>query len=158
MYYVVFLWDTLSVLCLASWYMLQNVHTYMHTWMKYWACMHVLDYFICSYRLDYCGIAMLTMGSFVPWLYYSFYCRVIPMIIYLVLIFILGTTCIVVSMWDKFAQPKFRPVRAGNKSTFHFIYFNFVKLTLWCNTISCNLTTTIRFLLVVYLRKCVGGL
>lgn len=64
-------------------------------------------------KLDYCGIAMLTMGSFVPWLYYSFYCRVIPMIIYLVLIFILGTTCIVVSMWDKFAQPKFRPVRAG---------------------------------------------
>lgn len=64
-------------------------------------------------KLDYCGIALLTMGSFVPWLYYSFYCRLEPKITYLALIFVLGTGCIVVSMWDKFAQPKFRPVRAG---------------------------------------------
>ncbi|ELU03194.1 hypothetical protein CAPTEDRAFT_195586 [Capitella teleta] len=64
-------------------------------------------------KLDYCGIAVLTMGSFVPWLYYSFYCRMEPKIIYLVLIFVLGIGCIVVSMWDKFAEPKFRPVRAG---------------------------------------------
>merc|ERR1719458_2422986 len=25
-------------------------------------------------KLDYCGIAFLIVGSFVPWLYYSFYC------------------------------------------------------------------------------------
>ena len=25
-------------------------------------------------KFDYCGIAFLTVGSFVPWLYYSFYC------------------------------------------------------------------------------------
>ena len=68
------------------------------------------------FRLDYCGIAMLTMGSFVPWLYYSFYCRRAAKISYLVTIFVLGTTCIVVSMWDKFAEPKFRPVRAGKHS------------------------------------------
>lgn len=64
-------------------------------------------------KLDYCGIALLTMGSFVPWLYYSFYCRTPTKITYLVLIFILGSACIVVSMWDKFAEPKYRPVRAG---------------------------------------------
>lgn len=64
-------------------------------------------------KLDYCGIALLTMGSFVPWLYYSFYCRMETKITYLALIFVLGTFCIVVSMWDKFAEPKFRPVRAG---------------------------------------------
>ena len=64
-------------------------------------------------RLDYCGIALLTMGSFVPWLYYSFYCRREPKIVYLVLIFVLGTACIVVSMWDRFAEPKFRAIRAG---------------------------------------------
>lgn len=64
-------------------------------------------------KLDYCGIALLTMGSFVPWLYYSFYCRIEPKIAYIILIFILGTACIIVSMWDKFAEPKFRPVRAG---------------------------------------------
>ena len=39
------------------------------------------------YRLDYCGIALLTVGSFVPWLYYSFYCRLEPKITYLALIF-----------------------------------------------------------------------
>lgn len=66
-----------------------------------------------AFRLDYCGIALLTMGSFVPWLYYSFYCRMSPKIVYLVLIFVLGTACIVVSMWDKFAEPKYRPLRAG---------------------------------------------
>ena len=66
-----------------------------------------------SSRLDYCGIALLTIGSFVPWLYYSFYCRLEPKVTYLVLIFFLGTSCIVVSMWDKFAQPQYRPVRAG---------------------------------------------
>jgi len=64
-------------------------------------------------KLDYCGIALLTMGSFVPWLYYSFYCRMGPKIAYLTLIFTLGTSCIIVSMWDKFAEPKYRPVRAG---------------------------------------------
>lgn len=64
-------------------------------------------------KLDYCGIALLTMGSFVPWLYYSFYCTTAPKISYMVLIFVLGTACIVVSMWDKFAEPQFRPIRAG---------------------------------------------
>lgn len=64
-------------------------------------------------KLDYCGIAILTMGSFVPWLYYSFYCRIGPKIGYLVLIFVLGTSCIVVSLWDKFSEPEFRGLRAG---------------------------------------------
>ncbi|KAI0223902.1 Adiponectin receptor protein [Lamellibrachia satsuma] len=64
-------------------------------------------------KLDYCGIALLTMGSFVPWLYYSFYCRTEPKIAYMALIFILGTISIIVSMWDKFAEPKYRPLRAG---------------------------------------------
>ncbi|XP_052072529.1 adiponectin receptor protein-like [Mytilus californianus] len=64
-------------------------------------------------KLDYCGIAILTMGSFVPWLYYSFYCRLVPKIAYLVLIFVLGTICIVVSLFDKFREPQFRGIRAG---------------------------------------------
>lgn len=63
-------------------------------------------------KLDYCGIAFLEMGSFVPWLYYSFYCRLGVKIIYLALIFTLGTTCIVVSLWDRFSEPRFRALRA----------------------------------------------
>lgn len=53
------------------------------------------------------------MGSFVPWLYYAFYCDALPKIAYLVLIGILGISCIVVSLWDKFSTPQFRAVRAG---------------------------------------------
>jgi len=63
-------------------------------------------------KLDYCGIALLTMGSFVPWLYYSFYCRMAAKITYLTLIFTLGAACITVAMWDKFAEAKYRSVRA----------------------------------------------
>lgn len=53
------------------------------------------------------------MGSFVPWLYYAFYCDALPKITYLVLIGMLGFSCIVVSLWDKFSTPQFRVVRAG---------------------------------------------
>lgn len=64
-------------------------------------------------KLDYCGIALLIVGSFVPWLYYSFYCRLSPKIAYLTLVITLGIACIVISMWDKFGEPQFRPFRAG---------------------------------------------
>jgi len=64
-------------------------------------------------KLDYCGIAFLTVGSFIPWLYYSFYCRFIPKVVYMTLIVILGTFALIVSMFDKFATPPYRPLRAG---------------------------------------------
>ncbi|XP_072423783.1 adiponectin receptor protein 1-like [Chiloscyllium punctatum] len=64
-------------------------------------------------KLDYSGIALLIMGSFVPWLYYSFYCSPQPRLIYLVIICVLGITAIVVSQWDRFATPQYRAVRAG---------------------------------------------
>ncbi|KAK2147973.1 hypothetical protein LSH36_524g01073 [Paralvinella palmiformis] len=64
-------------------------------------------------KLDYCGIALLTMGSFIPWCYYSFYTSLNWMIFYIIFITLIGTLCIVVSMWDKFAEPHFRPLRAG---------------------------------------------
>ncbi|KAF6200801.1 hypothetical protein GE061_005247, partial [Apolygus lucorum] len=64
-------------------------------------------------KLDYCGIAILIMGSFVPWLYYGFYCQVRPMIIYLTIVIVLGICAVVVSLWDKFSESRFRPLRAG---------------------------------------------
>lgn len=67
--------------------------------------------FLC--RIDYCGISILTIGSFVPWLYYAFYCESVPKVVYLILIGMLGVSCIVVSMWDKFREPEFRAIRAG---------------------------------------------
>ncbi|XP_073973027.1 adiponectin receptor isoform X2 [Rhodnius prolixus] len=64
-------------------------------------------------KLDYCGIAILITGSFVPWLYYGFYCQIRPRIIYLTVVIVLGIASIVVSLWDKFSESRFRPLRAG---------------------------------------------
>ncbi|XP_032828190.2 adiponectin receptor protein 1 isoform X2 [Petromyzon marinus] len=64
-------------------------------------------------KLDYSGIALLIMGSFVPWLYYSFYCSPQPRLIYLVIVCVLGVAAIVVSQWERFSTPAYRAVRAG---------------------------------------------
>ncbi|XP_061524440.1 adiponectin receptor protein 2-like [Phycodurus eques] len=64
-------------------------------------------------KLDYSGIAFLIMGSFVPWLYYSFYCSPQPCIIYLLVVCVLGLSAITVSQCDFFATPQYRGVRAG---------------------------------------------
>ncbi|GLD73616.1 adiponectin receptor protein 2, partial [Lates japonicus] len=58
------------------------------------------------------GIAFLIMGSFVPWLYYSFYCSPQPCFIYLIVVCILGLSAITVSQCDFFATPQYRGVRA----------------------------------------------
>lgn len=78
------------------------------------------ELFIYLLRLDYCGIAILIMGSFVPWLYYGFYCEPYSWMLYLVLIVALGLVSMVVALWDKFSDPELRPLRAG-------IFINFLK-------------------------------
>merc|ERR1712223_1116341 len=69
-------------------------------------------------KFDYCGISFLTVGSFVPWLYYSFYCDWKPQLIYLSIVILLGIGAVVVSTFDFFAGPRFRPLRAGVFITF----------------------------------------
>ncbi|GAB6026921.1 hypothetical protein CHUAL_013564 [Chamberlinius hualienensis] len=64
-------------------------------------------------KLDYCGIALLIIGSFIPWLYYGFYCEFQPKLIYLIVVVVLGITAVIVSLWDRFGEPKFRWLRAG---------------------------------------------
>ena len=53
------------------------------------------------------------MGSFVPWLYYSFYCSPQPRLIYLTIVCVLGIAAIIVAQWDRFSTPRHRPTRAG---------------------------------------------
>lgn len=53
------------------------------------------------------------MGSFVPWVYYGFYCHYEHKVIYLSVVMVLGIVSIVVSLWDKFSEPNLRPLRAG---------------------------------------------
>lgn len=55
---------------------------------------------------------MLIVGSFIPWIYYGFYCRTLAMTIYISMITVLGLAALVVSLWNKFAAPKYRPLRA----------------------------------------------
>jgi len=64
-------------------------------------------------KFDYCGIAVLIMGSFVPWLYYGFYCDRKPKLIYMVAVLLLGVSTIIVSLWDKFSTPRYRPLRTS---------------------------------------------
>lgn len=63
-------------------------------------------------KLDYCGIAVLIMVSFVPWLYYGFYCHLYSKLVYTCVVLILGFSSIIVSCWDRFSEPALRPLRA----------------------------------------------
>lgn len=83
------------------------------SWMYHTMSCHSPSVAYVFAKLDYCGIAILTMGSFVPWLYYSFYCHFLTKLAYIVSICVLGCAAIVVSLWEKFAIPRFRPLRAG---------------------------------------------
>jgi adiponectin receptor len=81
--------------------------------------------------LDYMGISLLIIGSFIPWIYYGFYCRREPKVTYIAMIVVVGIGAIVVSLWDKFSESRYRPLRAGVFvamassgiiPTVHFIY------------------------------------
>jgi len=63
-------------------------------------------------KLDYVGISLLTVGSFVPWIYYGFYCQFLPKVVYLTTISVLGLAAIIVTMMDQFSTTAYRPVRA----------------------------------------------
>jgi adiponectin receptor len=63
-------------------------------------------------KLDYTGISLLIIGSFIPWLYYGFYCRPLPKYLYISMITVFGFAAIIVSMSNKFTQPDFRHIRA----------------------------------------------
>lgn len=82
----------------------------------------------CLLRLDYSGIALLIMGSFVPWLYYSFYCSPQPRLIYLTIVCVLGIAAIIVAQWDRFSTPRHRPTRAGQDKCLLFGECNLVNI------------------------------
>ncbi|XP_076373600.1 adiponectin receptor protein-like isoform X1 [Tachypleus tridentatus] len=90
-----------AILCLGMSFTFHTVHCHSEKVGKLFS------------KLDYCGIALLIIGSFVPWLYYGFYCNFHPRLIYLILVTVLGAAAIIVSLWDKFSEPRFRPLRTG---------------------------------------------
>lgn len=62
-------------------------------------------------RADYAGIVLLIVGSFVPTLYYSFYCHVELMTLYLSTIVILGTITLSFCILERFSLPEYRATR-----------------------------------------------
>ncbi|KND89447.1 ADIPOR-like receptor IZH2 [Tolypocladium ophioglossoides CBS 100239] len=63
-------------------------------------------------KLDYMGIVALIVGSYVPALYYGFFCRPMLLAVYLGLICLLGVGCAAVSWIEQFRTPRWRPYRA----------------------------------------------
>jgi len=63
-------------------------------------------------KLDYVGISILTVGSYVPWTYYGFYCHPTSQAVYMGVIILLSVLTIILTLADRFATPVFRPLRA----------------------------------------------
>ncbi|CAK7563673.1 MAG: hypothetical protein SEPTF4163_001547 [Sporothrix epigloea] len=63
-------------------------------------------------KLDYSGIVFLIVGSYVPTLYYGFFCHPRWLTVYLYLIVLLGLACLTVSWLEHFRTPAWRPYRA----------------------------------------------
>ena len=64
-------------------------------------------------QLDYVGIVALITGSFIPTIYYGFYCEPLLQKVYWTMISTLGVGCTIVSVNSKFRTPVWRPFRAG---------------------------------------------
>lgn len=63
-------------------------------------------------KLDYSGIVFLIVGSYVPTLYYGFFCHPRWLTLYLYCIVLLGLACLTVSWLEHFRTPAWRPYRA----------------------------------------------
>lgn len=83
------------------------------SWFFHAYYQHSYGVFCWTSKLDYTGIAFMIVGSFIPWVYYVFYCEPTIQLTYITSITVLGVACMLVSCLDRFAQPAYRPVRAG---------------------------------------------
>ncbi|KAF7509939.1 hypothetical protein GJ744_007253 [Endocarpon pusillum] len=64
-------------------------------------------------QLDYVGIVLLITGSFVPSIYYGFWCDTTLQRLYWTMICSLGAGCTSISVMSRFRTPTWRPFRAG---------------------------------------------
>ncbi|XP_071964890.1 adiponectin receptor protein-like isoform X2 [Antedon mediterranea] len=83
------------------------------SWIFHTCYCHSLEAAKLFSKLDYSGITVLIVGSFIPWLYFGFYCDNLKRCLYIGLIVILGLISAVVALRDKFSTPAYRPIRAA---------------------------------------------
>ena len=90
-------------------------------------------------RLDYAGIAILTVGSSIPWIYYGFYCNFYTKLTYMIAVIILGLLTVVLTMWEKFNLPDYRVYRSivfvtlgivSGIPCFHHVLLNGIQLSI----------------------------
>lgn len=62
---------------------------------------------------DYVGIVGLITGSFIPSVYYGFFCSRRLQVIYWTMISVIGLGCSAVTVIPRFRKPEWRPFRAG---------------------------------------------
>ena len=90
----------------------------------------------CS-KLDYCGISIQIIGSMIPALYYGFYDNSTAYLTYISVGVTLCAISIFISLWDKFGEPKFRPLRAFVFAAFGLS--NIIPGIHWCFVLESHL-------------------
>lgn len=65
------------------------------------------------WRLDYTGISVMIVSSFVPPIYYAFLCSPLPRLAYLSAVSALGLLVVLALLAPALSSPRFRPLRAS---------------------------------------------
>ncbi|KAJ3302836.1 hypothetical protein HDV03_004525 [Kappamyces sp. JEL0829] len=76
-------------------------------------CCHSKRVSMVTNKADYIGIVALQVGSFVPAIYYGFYCDAFYQTLYITSIVLLGLVTIYVTVGPKFASAQYRWLRTG---------------------------------------------
>jgi adiponectin receptor len=64
-------------------------------------------------KLDYVGVIVLIVTSYIPWLHFAFYCNTSVKLGYIFILLLLGALCISVVVKDEFREPSYRWIRFG---------------------------------------------
>ena len=72
----------------------------------HWLYCKSLKVYLFMVRLDYCGVCGLIAGSYLPWLFYSFYCDPFCQKLYLSCVALLGSTTFFLIFLEKFQSQK----------------------------------------------------
>ncbi|KAI9299207.1 HlyIII-domain-containing protein [Neoconidiobolus thromboides FSU 785] len=136
-YFVIYAFIATAIFCLVSSALFHLFCCHSESHSKAWN------------KCDYIGIVFLIVGSFIPAVYFGFYCENDLKLIYLSSIIILGIATICVSMSDKLSEPGYRfhrltlfmglglsgliplshsIVRAGISHSFHSLSLNWMTL------------------------------
>ncbi|KAI9347817.1 hemolysin-III related-domain-containing protein [Zopfochytrium polystomum] len=76
-------------------------------------CCHSHEVSSLCLKADYLGIVILIVGSFVPSIYYAFYCDPLLQGVYIGMVSILGISTIAINASTRFLVPRYRPLRTS---------------------------------------------